>query len=304
MSGLVQQSRLPLPLHSRGKVRELYGAGDDHLLMVASDRLSAFDVVMDQPIPRKGAVLTALTAWWLDRIGHRVDHHLVASDPDRIVDLVPELADSRDQWAGRSLLVRRTEPLPIECVVRGYMAGSAWEEYRQHGTLAGEPLPPGLRQSDRLDQPLFSPATKATTGHDQSITFSRVVEQLGAGMADRLRALSLELYRRGHELALERGIILADTKLEFGLEGDRILLIDEVMTPDSSRFWPRETYEPGRAQPSLDKQPVRDFLEQMVRAGQWDRRPPPPRVPEAVITATTGRYLEVYSRLTGGELEE
>jgi phosphoribosylaminoimidazole-succinocarboxamide synthase len=302
MSEALRESALPLPLHSRGKVREMYDAGPGRLLMVASDRLSAFDVVMARPIPRKGEVLTAVTVWWLERLGDLVEHHLIAADPDRIVELVPDLADSRAQWAGRALLVHRTDPLPVECVVRGYLAGSAWQEYREHGTLAGEPLPAGLRQSDRLDPPVFSPATKAVTGHDENIPFSRVRELLGAALADRLRTTSLALYERGRELAGERGIILADTKFEFGLQDGRILLIDEVMTPDSSRFWPEETYEPGRSQPSLDKQPVRDFLEELALAGAWDKTPPPPELADHVVASTTDRYLEVYRRLAGREL--
>jgi phosphoribosylaminoimidazole-succinocarboxamide synthase len=302
MSGALRESTLPLPLHGRGKVREMYDAGEDRLLMLASDRLSAFDVVMAEPIPHKGAVLTAITVWWLDRVGDLVDHHLIAADPDRIAALAPALAESREQWAGRALLVHKTTPIPVECVVRGYLAGSAWQEYRDRGTLAGEPLPTGLRQSDRLDPPIFSPATKAATGHDENVPFSQVQQLLGPELAERLRATSLALYRRGRELAATRGIILADTKFEFGFQDGRLLLIDEVMTPDSSRFWPQETYEPGRSQPSLDKQPVRDFLEDLTRAGAWDKAPPPPVLPDDVIRATTERYLEVHRRLAGREL--
>ncbi len=298
----LRESTLPFPLHARGKVREMYDVGGDRLLMVASDRLSAFDVVMRRPIPRKGEVLTAVTRWWLQQFGDLVETHLIAGDPDTIIDHVPALADTRDQWAGRALLVRRTEPVPIECVVRGYIAGSAWREYAAHGTLAGEPLPGGLRESDRLDPPIFSPATKAETGHDENITFARVRELIGPGLADRLRELSLAIYERGRERARERGIILADTKFEFGLRDGELLLIDEVMTPDSSRFWPQETYEPGRSQPSLDKQPVRDYLDELASRGEWNKRPPPPDLPDAVVEATTRRYLEVHRRLTGREL--
>ena len=302
MSAL-RESSLPFPLHSRGKVRDMYDVGEDRLLMVASDRLSAYDVVMAEPIPRKGEVLTAVTVWWLGKLGDVVENHLIAADPDEIIAAVPGLADSRDQWAGRALLVRRTRPVPVECVVRGYLSGSAWREYRDAGTLAGEPLPDGLRESDRLESPIFSPATKAETGHDENITFGRVRELLGDGLAERLRALSLALYERGRALAGERGIILADTKFEFGRIGDgadaRVLLIDEVMTPDSSRFWPEETYEPGRGQESLDKQPVRDYLEALYGRGEWDKQAPPPPLPPEVIEATTRRYLEVQRRLTG-----
>jgi phosphoribosylaminoimidazole-succinocarboxamide synthase len=302
VTGALLESSLPFPLHSRGKVREMYDVGDDRLLMVASDRLSAFDVIMTRPIPRKGEVLTAVTAWWLARLGDLVENHLIAADPDRIVELVPGLAGSRPEWAGRSLLVRRTRPVPVECVVRGYVAGSAWQEYRASGTLAGEPLPAGLRESDRLEPPVFSPATKAVTGHDENIPFARVVELLGRDLAERLRETSLSLYERGRQLAGQQGIILADTKFEFGLDDDRLVLIDEVMTPDSSRFWPEESYAPGGPQPSLDKQPVRDYLDALAREGRWDKAPPPPDLPDDVVASTTRRYLEVHRRLTGREL--
>lgn len=301
MSALLLESSLPFPLHARGKVREMYDVGDGLLLMVASDRLSAFDVVMARPIPHKGEVLTAVTVWWLGQLADLVDNHLVAADPDRIEAMVPGLAASREQWAGRALLVRKTRPIAVECVVRGYLAGSAWQEYREHGTLAGDPLPPGLRESDRLDPPIFSPASKAGSGHDENIPFIRVVELLGAERAERLRDTSLALYERGRALAGERGIILADTKFEFGLDGDQLLLIDEVMTPDSSRFWPQDRYRPGGPQPSLDKQPVRDYLDALTRAGRWDKAPPPPSLPDEVVEATTRRYLEVQHRLTGRE---
>jgi phosphoribosylaminoimidazole-succinocarboxamide synthase len=295
-------AELPLPLHGRGKVRDMYDAGGNRLLMVATDRLSAFDVIMAEPIPRKGEVLTAVTAWWLAQLGDLIDHHLIEADPYRIARLVPALDGSQDRWAGRALLVQRTRPIPVECVVRGYLAGSAWQEYRELGTLAGEPLPLGLRQADRLDPPVFSPATKATSGHDENIPYQSVVDRLGGDLAARLRGISLALYDRGRRLASERGIILADTKFEFGLTEDgRLLLIDEVMTPDSSRFWPQASYEPGRTQPSLDKQPVRDYLEALYRDGRWDKAPPPPPLPRDVIAATTERYLDVYHRLTGRE---
>jgi phosphoribosylaminoimidazole-succinocarboxamide synthase len=299
----VRASSLPFPLHSRGKVREMYDVGESRLLMVASDRLSAFDVVMTEPIPDKGRVLTAVTVWWIERVGDLVDTHLLAADPDAIIEQVPELKPSLDQWAGRALLVRKTRPVPVECVVRGYLAGSAWQEYRRSGTLAGEPLPPGLREADRLDSPVFSPATKAATGHDENIPFSGVVELLGEELAARLREVSLALYERGRSVAAERGIILADTKFEFGETDGGLLLIDEVMTPDSSRFWPEESYEPGRSQPSLDKQPVRDYLDALSRDGRWDKAPPPPPLPATVIESTTRRYREVYHRLAGRELD-
>jgi len=302
VTGPLRQSSLPFPLHARGKVREMYDVGADRLLMVASDRLSAFDVVMGRPIPRKGAVLTAVTVWWLHQLGDLVDHHLLESDPDAIVAAVPGLAGTRSEWAGRALLVRKSEPVPVECVVRGYLAGSAWKEYADTGTLAGEPLPAGLVESDRLDPPIFSPATKAVTGHDENIPFREMRDRLGPELAERLRELSMAIYQRGRSLAAERGILLADTKFEFGLVDGRPILIDEVMTPDSSRFWPEESYRAGQGQPSLDKQPVRDYLESLTERGEWDKRAPAPDLPDDVVEATTHRYLEVHRRLTGREL--
>lgn len=296
----VLETELPLPLLHRGKVRDVYAAGPGELLMVASDRVSAFDVVMGRPIPRKGEVLTLLTAWWLARLG--VEHHLIAVDPDRIVALHPELAGCRDAWARRAMLVRRTDPIPVECVVRGYLSGSAWKEYRESGTLAGEALPVGLRESDRLPTPLFSPATKAERGlHDENITYGGVVQRIGEALAVRLRDLSIRLYEKGRDTCAEHGIILADTKYEFGLDPEgRLLLIDEVMTPDSSRFWPRDGYTPGRGQPSFDKQPIRDWLESVPG---WDKNPPAPELPDAVVEAATGRYMEIFRRLTGSDLD-
>jgi phosphoribosylaminoimidazole-succinocarboxamide synthase len=306
---------LPLPLVHRGKVREMYDAGEDRLLMVASDRVSAFDVVLGEPVPRKGEVLTQLTAWWLGRLEaaaaygpeggvEGLRHHGITADPDRIAEAVPALADPalRPGWARRSLLVHRTRPLPVECVVRGYLAGSAWKEYRDQGTLAGEPLPPGLQEAGRLDPPLFSPATKAQVGeHDENIPFAGVMERVGAARAVELRRLSLGVYALGRRTARQRGILLADTKFEFGEDpSGKLVLIDEVLTPDSSRYWPEEGYEEGSSPPSLDKQPVRDWLEGVEG---WNRRPPAPSLPPAVVEATTARYLEIFRRLTGTELD-
>lgn len=300
--GTVHSTDLPLPLLHRGKVRDVYEAGPDTLLMVASDRVSAFDVVMPQPIPRKGEVLTQITAWWLSRLEGEVDHHLLSVREDTIAARLPVLGGIRDGWAGRSMLVRRTDPVLVECVVRGYLSGSAWREYRDHGTLAGEPLPDGLVESDRLDPPIFSPATKAQEGHDENITFDRVVDELGSDLAERLRDLAFRLYAHGAEAAEARGIILADTKFEFGVAPDgRLLLIDEVMTPDSSRFWPRESYAVGRGQPSLDKQPIRDWLDELP---DWDKQPPAPDLTPDVVSRTTDRYLEIFRRLTGLELDD
>ncbi|TVP55586.1 MAG: phosphoribosylaminoimidazolesuccinocarboxamide synthase [Gemmatimonadales bacterium] len=309
-SGLGAPS-LPLPLLHRGKVREMYEVDADHLLMVASDRVSAFDVVMGESVPRKGEVLTQLTAWWLDRLGPvleadrgvRATHHVVAAHPDEIARRIPALDSERlrPQWERRALLVRRTRPLPVECVVRGYLSGSAWKEYREHGTLAGEPLPEALKESDPLDPPIFSPATKAQTGHDENIPFSGVVDRLGDERAENLRSLSLALYRFGSETARRRGILLADTKFEFGEDpAGRLVLIDEVLTPDSSRYWPLDGYVPGSTPPSLDKQPVRDYL---AGIEGWDRSAPAPPLPDRVVTATTDRYLEIFRRLTGVSLD-
>ncbi len=298
----VLETQVPLPLLYRGKVRDIYDVGDSRLLMVASDRVSAFDVILTEPIPRKGEVLTQLTAWWLDSLRGVLDHHLLNCDPDEIADQVPSLQESSGAWARRSMLVRRTEPVLVECVVRGYVSGSAWKEYRASGTLAGEPLPQGLVESQKLPSPIFSPSTKAQTGHDENIPFSGVVEHLGKEEAERLRELSLAVYEHGARIAKEHGIILADTKFEFGHDADgRLLLIDEVLTPDSSRFWPADAYEPGHGQPSLDKQPVRDFLDGLT---DWDKSPPPPDLPDYVVSETTERYLEIFRRLTGTELDE
>ena len=295
------RSDLPLPLLHRGKVREMYDAGPGHLLMVASDRVSAFDVVMAEPVPRKGEVLTLLTAWWLEQLGGMIEHHLVAARPGEIARRVPALAGAQGDWARRSLLVRRTRPLPIECVVRGYLSGSAWREYRSAGTLAGEKLPAGLEQSQELTPPIFSPATKVEEGHDENIPFSGVEERVGTVMAARLRELSLAVYSFGRREAASRGIILADTKFEFGETGDgRLLLIDEVLTPDSSRYWPAESWRHGETPPSLDKQPVRDWLDGRP---DWDRTPPPPPLDPGVITAATERYTEIFRRLTGTQLD-
>ena len=299
----IHETDLPLPLLRQGKVRDVYEAGPDMLLMVASDRVSAFDVVLPQPIPFKGEVLTQVTAWWLHRLGDTQAHHLVSVTPDEIVERVPELKGTEELWARRSMLVKRTEPVLVECVVRGYITGSAWKEYQAHGTLAGESLPEGLVESGRLEPPIFSPATKAQEGdHDENITFDSMVDRVGEDLAHELRHRALELYAFGARTAENRGIILADTKFEFGrLPGGDLLLIDEVMTPDSSRFWPREHYEPGRGQPSLDKQPIRDYLDGL---SGWDKKPPPPDLPPEVVDASRDRYLEIFRRLTGLELTE
>jgi phosphoribosylaminoimidazole-succinocarboxamide synthase len=305
MSAAVGRTALPLPLAARGKVRDVYSVGADRLLIVATDRISAFDVVLPQPIPRKGAVLTQLTSWWLTKIADITPNHLISADPDVIAEAVPGLADTRDVWGGRAMLVHRAQVVPIECVVRGFISGSAWAEYRRQGTLAGEPLPEGLRESQRLDPPIFSPATKAETGHDENITFAQMCSFVGADLAGELRRRSLAIYQRGRDIAADAGIILADTKFEFGtLPDGTLVLIDEVLTPDSSRFWPKESFEVGRGQPSFDKQPVRDYLEELVKAGQWNKEPPPPDLPHNVVSETSARYLAVFQRLTGVALDD
>lgn len=294
---------LPLPLLRRGKVRDVYEAGPDRLLIVATDRVSAFDVVMAEAVPSKGAVLTQLTAWWLRILGSDVRHHMITADAGEIVAQLPSLAGSEGPLAGRSMLVVRTNPYPVECVMRGYLAGSAWQEYRSSGTLAGEPLPAGLVESARLDPPLFSPATKAESGHDENITFARVVDVVGAHRASELERLTRHVYERGRSIAADRGIIIADTKLEFGERGGEIILIDEVLTPDSSRFWPAEDYRPGSAPPSFDKQPLRDYLATLRSAGRWSGDAPAPPLPSEVVDAMSARYLEIFRRLTGAPLE-
>jgi phosphoribosylaminoimidazole-succinocarboxamide synthase len=296
-------SRFPLPLLRRGKVREVYEAGSDLLLIVTSDRISAFDVVMHQAIPEKGKVLTQLSAFWFEKLSSTVPSHYITADIDAILEQLPSLRPERASLAGRSMLARRTTPIPFECVVRGYLAGSAWAEYRTHGTLAGQPLPPHLVESVSLDPPLFSPATKAETGHDENISYPTMVEALGAETADRVRDASLALYRAGQRHAADRGIIIADTKFEFGVDrGGQVLLIDELLTPDSSRFWPADRYRPGVAQPSFDKQPLRDYLAELKRAGGWNGEAPPPPLPPEVVASTSLRYLEAFERLTGRPL--
>ena len=299
----LRESALPLPLVRRGKVREVYRVDEERLLLVASDRLSAFDVVLDEPVPDKGAVLTQLSAYWFGRLAAASPHHCLTADADEIVRQVPALAPHRATIAGRATLCRQTVPVPFECVVRGYVSGSAWKEYRASGTLAGEPLPQGLRESDRLDPPVFSPATKAETGHDENVTFAHVQRALGA-LAQSLRDRSLRIYEEARAHAAGHGIIIADTKFEFGTAADgAVLLIDEVLTPDSSRFWAADRYEPGRSQPSFDKQPVRDYLDGLRKAGRWNGEAPGPALPAEVVRATSDRYRDAYRLLAGRPLE-
>jgi len=302
---VLTESKLPLPLLRRGKVREVYEADAGHLLMVASDRVSAFDVVMDQAIPRKGAVLTQISAFWFDRLGAVVPTHYVTARTSEILRRLPALAPYRDQLAGRAMLVKRTEPVLFECVVRGYISGSAWKEYKESGTLAGEPLPGGLTESARLEPPIFSPATKAPTGHDINVTVDQMAAALGRALTERLRDLSFAVYTAGRDHAATKGIIIADTKFEFGTAPDgSLVLIDEVMTPDSSRFWPADKYAPGKSQPSFDKQPLRDYLTVLKGQGKWNGEAPPPTLPAEVVDATSKRYLEAFRLLTGFDLPE
>ena len=309
----VSRTDLPLRLLRRGKVRDVYEVDDVSVLLVATDRVSAFDVVMNEAVPRKGEVLTQITAWWLRLLETRVAHHMLSADSAEIIDNVRVLEPHREELARRIMLCRRAEVFPVECVVRGYITGSAWKEYASSGTLAGEPLAKGLRESDKLPRSLFSPATKAEEGHDENITVSHMAEIVGENAAIELERLTREVYDFGSGIAESRGIIIADTKLEFGylpentgtkeFDASRVILVDEVLTPDSSRFWPRDRYEPGRSQPSFDKQPLRDYLERERREGRWNGESPPPVLPEEVVAATSERYLEIYQRLTLSPLD-
>jgi phosphoribosylaminoimidazole-succinocarboxamide synthase len=293
---LLDSSLADLPLVRRGKVRDVYAVDDAHLLIVATDRISAFDYVLGSGIPDKGRVLTQLSAFWFERLADLVPHHLVTAD---VSQFPARLAPHADVLRGRSMLVRRTTPFTIECVARGYLSGSGWKDYLATGQVCGVPLPPGLRESDRLPEPIFTPATKAEGGHDENISEARAAAIVGEATLARLKALTLAIYRRGVEHAASCGIILADTKFEFGVDADdRIILIDEVMTPDSSRFWPADGYAPGGPQPSFDKQYVRDHLE----AIRWNKQPPVPSLPDEVVARTREKYLDAFRRLTGRDL--
>jgi phosphoribosylaminoimidazole-succinocarboxamide synthase len=296
---LLETSFSDLPLHGRGKVRDIYRVADD-LLIVATDRISAFDYVLGSGIPDKGKVLNQLSAFWFERMGDLVPNHVIATDPVRFpAALTPHAGVLR----GRSMLCRRTRPVPIECVARGYLSGSGWKEYQQSGSVCGVTLPSGLRESDRLPEPIFTPATKAESGHDVNISEAEAAHIVGADLIARLKQLTLEIYQRGADHAETRGIIVADTKFEFGLVGDGdpatdVVLIDEVLTPDSSRFWPRDEYLPGQGQPSFDKQYVRDYLEEI----RWNKQPPVPSLPDQVVQRTRDKYVEAFRRLTDREL--
>jgi phosphoribosylaminoimidazole-succinocarboxamide synthase len=297
-------SDLPLPRLGRGKVRDIYDAGNDRVLLLTTDRISAFDVVMAETIPMKGAVLTQISAWWFRQLEGIVPHHMISADAGEIVAAVPALKPHRAAIAGRAMLCRRTAVFPIECVIRGYLSGSAWKEYAAQGTLAGEKLKSGLKESEKLEPAIFSPATKAESGHDENITIARMRSVIGNEVTDTLERMTRTVYAKGESVARGRGIIIADTKFEFGRDkAGNVILIDEVMTPDSSRFWATDVYKPGQPQPSFDKQPLRDWLDVERRAGRWNGEAPPPKLPESVIDATSKRYLEAYRRVTGSELK-
>ena len=295
MSSVVWQTNFSgAKLLSRGKVRDIYEV-DGRILLVATDRISAFDVILPTPIPDKGRVLTQLSRFWFDRLADVVPNHVLPDD-----DLPPQLTQAHPQLEGRAMLCRQTQPLPIECVVRGYLVGSGWKDYRASGKVCGIPLPAGLRESEKLPEPLFTPSTKATEGHDENISFDDVVRRIGGPLAERVRAISIELYRRAAEYAAPRGILLADTKFEFGTLGGELIWIDEALTPDSSRFWPAAGYEPGKSQPSFDKQFVRDYLE---RIG-WNKLPPGPELPADVVNGTRDKYREAFRLLAGHDLDQ
>ncbi len=293
---LLQSNFKGIDLLKRGKVRDVYEV-DDWLLIVASDRMSAFDVVMDDPIPDKGKILTSISLFWFKELEQMVENHLVSSDPAEY----PEPCQPyTGQLTGRSMLVKRATPLPVECIVRGYLSGSGWQEYLSNGSVCGIALSDGLEESEKLPEPIFTPSTKAQDGeHDENITFDRAVEILGKETAEQVREISLMIYEFGRDLAAEKGIIVADTKFEFGRIDDRLILIDEVLTPDSSRFWPMDAYRPGGPQKSFDKQYLRDYLIDI----NWPKKPPPPKLPPEVINKTRGKYLEALERLTGHGLD-
>ncbi len=289
---IVQTDFPDLKLVARGKVRDIYDLGDT-LLMVATDRISAFDVILPNPVPDKGKVLNQISLYWFEKMANLVPNHIVASD---VADFPADCRPYAEVLRDRSMVVKKSEPLPIECVVRGYISGSGWKSYQKDGTVCGIALPAGLRESDRLPSPIFTPSTKAEQGaHDENISFEQAAGLVGRPLAEKVRDLSLEIYRQGAAMALEKGIIIADTKFEFGRIGDDLILIDEVLTPDSSRFWPQDSYAPGGAQKSYDKQFVRDYLISI----QWNKQPPPPQLPDQVIEATRAKYIEALERLAG-----
>jgi phosphoribosylaminoimidazole-succinocarboxamide synthase len=298
-AALFESGIASLPRIGRGKVRDIYAVGDDKMLIVVSDRLSAFDVVLPDPIPDKGAVLTQMSNFWFEKLAHVVPNHLTGIDPESVVRDAAEKAQVR----GRSVVVKKLKALPIEAVVRGYLIGSGWKDYQKSGRVCGIDLPKGLAQAQKLPEPIFTPATKAAEGHDENISFDEVVKLIGRPLAEQVRDVSIRLYKEAADYAAGRGIIIADTKFEFGRMRDgRLILIDEVLTPDSSRFWPADRYQPGRGQPSFDKQPLRDYLAGLKRAGTWSGNAPGPTLPADVVRATSERYQDAYRRVTGTSL--
>lgn len=293
-SKVITSTDLSLPKRA-GKVRDVYDLGD-RLLMVATDRISAFDCVMPNGIPDKGRILTGLSLFWFDHLSDMAENHLLAADDDALREIAPEHVDT---LSGRSMIVRKADVVPVECVVRGYVTGSGWKDYQADGTVSGVPLPGGLRQCDKLDEPIFTPSTKADVGHDEPISFGQTADQVGAELAARLRDLSIKVYAAARDFAATKGILIADTKFEWGMADGELILVDEVLTPDSSRFWPADEYEPGHDQPSFDKQFVRNYLESL----DWDKTPPAPDLPEEIVHKTRSRYVEAYERLTGRQFE-
>jgi len=294
---LIKSDFQDLNLVRRGKVRDVYEIDDDKLLIVASDRMSAFDVVMDDPIPDKGKILTAISLFWFDKLKDIVENHIISTNPD---EYPGPCRKYKKDLVGRSMLVKKAEPLPVECIVRGYISGSGWNEYKETGGICDIALPVGLKESEKIPSPIFTPSTKAEQGeHDENISIEEVIEILGENTTERIRDISLEIYETGRELAAKKGIIIADTKFEFGFAGDKLLLIDEVLTPDSSRFWPMDTYNPGGAQKSFDKQYLRDYLNGL----DWPKAPPPPRLPDEIVQKTREKYMEALERLTGKGLD-
>jgi len=293
---LLETSIPYLKLHNKGKVREIFEI-DGNLLLVATDRISAFDVILPNGIPHKGKVLTQMSEFWFELIGELTENHLITTSIDEIDKITEE---DRDLLRGRSMLVKKVDVIPVECIVRGYLAGSGWKEYKEHGTVCKINLPDNLKESDKLPEPIFTPSTKAESGHDENISFEEAVKITGKELAEEIRQKSIAIYKKASEYALTKGIIISDTKFEWGKYGDKVILIDEVLTPDSSRFWPMESYSPGKPQPSFDKQFVRDYLESCG----WDKNPPPPSLPEDIIRTTSEKYLEAYTKLTGKEIKD
>ena len=291
---LLETSIPYLKLHNKGKVREIFEI-DGNLLLVATDRISAFDVILPNGIPHKGKVLTQMSEFWFELIGELTENHLITTSIDEIDKITEE---DRDLLRGRSMLVKKVEVIPVECIVRGYIAGSGWKDYKKNNAICGISLPGDLKESDKLPEPIFTPSTKAESGHDENISFEEAVNITGRELAEEIRQKSIAIYKKASEYALTKGIIISDTKFEWGKYGDKVILIDEVLTPDSSRFWPLESYSPGKPQPSFDKQFVRDYLESCG----WDKNPPPPSLPEDIIRTTSEKYLEAYTKLTGKEI--